>query len=235
MDALVKLKVVPPLRSGAQAVFPPHESLAEGIAKILRDRLAGGVYPPGSWIRESGLAEEFNFSKGPVREALQTLVNEGLLVREPRRGVRVVDLSGAEIVEIFQLRLALLELAAELASKYAKPKQLTVAHRLLDKMGVALQRGDIDAQMPIGGQLSQWVCNCSGNKRLEHDWSRLTYQTRMYIYASLRNSKDLPRVLQLWQNLIDAIEQRNAVQARAAVRGLARRALDDLGLQGGFE
>ncbi|CAM5526191.1 hypothetical protein ECAE60S_03962 [Eoetvoesiella caeni] len=216
------------------SVFQMPQSIAEGIATILRDRLAHGVYPPGSWIRESSLAEEFNFSKGPVREALQTLVNEELLVREPRRGVRVVDLSDEEIVEIFQLRLALLELAAELASRHVVPEQLQVARGLLQDMNMALEQGDIDAQMPIGGQLSQWVCNCSGNKRLEQNWSRLTYQTRMYIYASLRSSNDLQRVGQLWHELIDAIAQGKPIDARAAVRGLVRRALDDLGLQSGI-
>lgn len=212
-------------------LFPASQSIAEGIATILRDRLAGGVYPPGSWIRESSLAEEFSFSKGPVREALQTLVNEELLVREPRRGVRVVDLSNEEIIEIFQLRLALLELAAELASRHVTAEQLLVARSLLDEMNTALEQGDIDAQMPIGGRLSQWVCNCSGNRRLEQSWSRLTYQTRMYIYASLRSSKDLQRVGQLWHELVEAIADGKSLEARAAVRGLVRRALDDLGLE----
>lgn len=216
---------------GAGTMYSAPQSIAEGIATILRDRLAGGVYPPGSWIRESSLAEEFNFSKGPVREALQTLVNEELLVREPRRGVRVVNLSNQEIIEIFHLRLALLELAAELASKHVTAEQLQAARILLEEMDTALEQSDIDAQMPIGGQLSQWVCNCSGNRRLEQNWSRLTYQTRMYIYASLRSSKDLPRVGQLWHELVDAIADGKSLEARAAVRGLVRRALDDLGLQ----
>lgn len=215
------------------ALFEP-QSIAEGIAAVLRDRLARGVYEPGSWIRENSLAEEFNFSNGPVREALQTLVNEGLLVREPRRGVRVVDLSDDEIVEIFQLRLALLEMAAELAAKYAIPSQLTLAHDLLGQMKAALEKSDLDAQMPIGGQLSQWVCDCSGNSRLVRDWGRLTYQTRIYIYTSLRKSKDLARVWELWKELVDAIEARDIPRARSAARGLVERALSDLGLQLGL-
>ncbi|HLU20565.1 MAG TPA: GntR family transcriptional regulator [Pusillimonas sp.] len=210
--------------------FRAPPSMAESIIGILRDRLAGGVYPPGSWIRESALAEEFQISNGPIREALQTLVNDGLLVREPWKGMRVVSLGDEEIVELFQFRLALQELAAELAAKHATPEQIVEARRLLAAMDDVLERGDIDAQMPLGGQLAQWLCACSGNSRLEQNWSRLTYQTRMYIYASLRDAKDLRLIAQLWHELVDAIEKRDGSAARTAVRKLARRTLDDLQL-----
>ncbi len=211
--------------------FRPPTSVAESIAATLRDRLASGIYAPGTWIRESSLAEEFKFSNGPIREALQTLVNEGLLVREPWKGVRVVHLSDNEIVEIFELRLALQEQAAELAVHFATDDQLKEARALLDQMKEVLERGDIEAQMPLGGRLSQWLCSCSGNSRLEQNWSRLTYLTRMYIYASLRDSKDLRSVAIAWEQLVTAIEQRDVSAARQSVRNLVRRTLRDLGLQ----
>lgn len=214
--------------------FKAPPSIAESIVAILRDRLAGGVYPPGSWIRESALAEEFQFSNGPIREALQTLVNDGLLVREPWKGVRVISLDDDEIVEMFQLRLALLELAAELAAQHATNNDITEARHLLAEMNQVLERGDIDAQMPLGGALSQWLCACSGNERLKENWSRLTYQTRMYIYASLRDAKDLRLIALLWHELIDAIEERDGLKARTAVRKLTRRTLDDLQLSLGL-
>ncbi len=211
-------------------LFKAPTSIAESITTLLRDRLAVGYYPPGSWIRESALAEEFKVSNGPVREALQTLVNEGLLEREPWKGVRVVSLSDDEIVEIFQLRLGLQELAAELAARNATAEQVAEARVLLAEMDDVLKRGDIEAQMPIGRQLSIWLCLCSGNSRLEETWTRLTYQTRMYIYESLRQSKNLAYITTLWLELVNAIEQRDSQRAREAARNLTRRALDDLGL-----
>ncbi len=84
--------------------------------------------------------------------------------------------------------------------------------------------------MPIGRQLSIWLCLCSGNSRLEETWTRLTYQTRMYIYESLRQSKNLTYIATLWLELIDAIEQRDTQRAREVARNLTRRTLDDLGL-----
>lgn len=210
--------------------FQKPQPIADGIAAVLRERIALGVYPPGSWIREAGLGEEFGVSNGPIREALQLLVNEELLVREPRRGVRVVSLTGPEIVEVFQVRLAVLEMAAELAAKRATPDQLDEARAMLAQMDRVLAAGDIDAQMPLGNRLSLWLCECSGNGRLRQSYSRLTFQTRMYIHESLVRSRQLAKLGGIWHELVDAVERRDADTARRAVRSLVRRALDDLGL-----
>lgn len=212
------------------AVYRQPQPIADGIAAVLRERIAMGVYAPGSWIREAVLGDEFGVSNGPIREALQLLVNEELLVREPRRGVRVVSLAGPEIVEVFQLRLALLELAAELAARRITPAQLAEARALMAPMKSVLAAGDIDAQMPIGNRLSQWLCACSGNSRLANTYARLMHQSRMYIHESLRRSRRLERLADFWHELLDALEAHDAGRARQAVRGLVRRALDDLGL-----
>lgn len=210
--------------------FQKPQPIADGIATVLRDRIALGVYPPGSWIREAALGEEFDVSNGPIREALQLLVNEELLVREPRRGVRVVSLTGPEIVEVFQVRLAVLELAAELAAKRATAAQVEEARGLIVQMERVLAAGDIDAQMPLGNRLSLWLCACSGNARLRQNYSRLTFQSRMYIHESLRRSRQLAKLATIWRELVDAVESRDADTARRSVRALVRRALDDLGL-----
>lgn len=221
----------PPAGPGPHAIaYRRPQPIADGIAAVLRERIALGVYAPGSWIREGVLGEEFGVSNGPIREALQLLVTEELLVREPRRGVRVVSLDGQEILEVFQVRLALLELAAELAAPRVTEGQLAEARVLIEPMRSVLAAGDIDAQMPIGNGLSHWLCACSGNRRLAHTYGRLTFQSRMYIHESLRRSQQLTRLAELWHELLEAMEAHDRDRARRAVRALVRRALDDLGL-----
>ena len=87
-----------------------------------------------------------------------------------------------------------------------------------------------DLQFVYAGTWEGSACNHALTLTLEQNWSRLTYQSRMYIYASLRDAKDLKLVFVLWRQLVDAIEQRDAGEARTAVRGLVRRTLSDLGL-----
>jgi DNA-binding FadR family transcriptional regulator len=97
----------------------PQFSRAQWLAEILRERIISGAYQPGERIREAQLREEFGFSNGPIREALQKVVAAGLAESAPWQGVRVRLLDQTQILELFQVRLALLEYAAELAARNA--------------------------------------------------------------------------------------------------------------------
>lgn len=209
---------VPSAVASAPATMPPGatQSIGSSLADVLRERIANGVYPPGTWIRESAIAEEFDYSNGPIREALQLLVSEELLVREPWRGVKVTELSGEEIVEIFQLRGALLELAAELAAHHISADQLKHAKQMLKKLDVAVTRGDIEEQMALGHALSLWLCDASGNARLARSFNRLTLQTRMYTHVSLVKRVDKGEIGKPWYELLDALERRDVADASKA-------------------
>ncbi len=218
--------------SGVSLPPPPNQSLGSWLTEVLKDRLAGGVYAPGAWIREAALRGEFGLSNGPVREALQNLVAAGVLERVQWRGVRVVELAGAEIVELFQLRLALHELGAELAARRAHGADIAHARALLDRIDRAITEHDIETMMPAGGALSRWVCEVSGNRQLLEAWDGLALKARMYIFVSLKNCAELDRVGGLWHTLVDAVANRSLDEARNAARQLTRRTLADLGLDG---
>lgn len=68
-------------------------------------RLQSGAVVPGDYLREQLLAEEFGVSRTPVREALRKLETEGLLVSEPRLGMRVRALDYTEVIELYEVRL----------------------------------------------------------------------------------------------------------------------------------
>ncbi|WP_236077517.1 GntR family transcriptional regulator [Rhodococcus sp. P1Y] len=77
------------------------------IADQIRDRIIDGSYAPGEQINEANVAAELEISRGPVREALQRLNQEGLLVSHRNRGVFVVELSSADVAEIYEARAAI--------------------------------------------------------------------------------------------------------------------------------
>lgn len=218
----------------AQTAGPPSASLGDWLTEILKERIAGGGYRPGDWVREPALQREFGMSNGPVREALQNLVAAGVLVREARRGVRVAELSDAEIIELFQVRLALFELAAELAARVVGPADMGPARALLETIERAVRAGDAEALMPAGGALVDWVCRTTGNGQLMAAWEALTIKSRVYIFASLKACPDLDRVGRLWRALVEAIAGNQPDAARQAARLMVRRTIDDLGLDGGF-
>ena len=80
------------------------ENQAISCYRELIDRLQAGAIQPGDYLREQQLAEEFGISRTPVREALRKLETEGLLVSEPRLGMRVRVLDYTEVIEIYEVR-----------------------------------------------------------------------------------------------------------------------------------
>ncbi|MBY3987707.1 GntR family transcriptional regulator [Rhodococcus fascians] len=94
------------------------------IADQIRDRIIDGSYAPGEQINEANVAAELEISRGPVREALQRLNQEGLLVSYRNRGVFVVELSSGDVAEIYQSRAAI-EVGAAWTLVHGDRAQLT--------------------------------------------------------------------------------------------------------------
>src|SRR5919112_4285185 len=86
---------------------------AQLIADQLREQIVQGIFRPGEQINESVLAGQLHSSRGPVREALQRLAQEGLLVSHRNRGVFVLELTVDDIREIYAVREAVESTAAE--------------------------------------------------------------------------------------------------------------------------
>jgi DNA-binding GntR family transcriptional regulator len=84
---------------------PPASGHA--ILAALRAAITSGSLPPGAVLRQVDLAEEFGVSRIPVREALQALQSEGLVLIEPNRGAFVASYSAAQLCEMFDLRVML--------------------------------------------------------------------------------------------------------------------------------
>ena len=83
----------------------PQPSLPEAICCALREAIVSGRLVPGQLLRQEELAGQFNASRVPLREALQQLQAEGLVVLRPRRGYAVATLDGRQLFEILQLRI----------------------------------------------------------------------------------------------------------------------------------
>ena len=93
-------------------------SIAGQIAQALAARIVSGEIAPDSRLRQDHVAEEFQASHVPVREAFRRLEARGLVVSEPRRGVRVPPLDPAAIAEVTEMRAAL----ETLALRHALPR-----------------------------------------------------------------------------------------------------------------
>jgi DNA-binding GntR family transcriptional regulator len=215
-----------PETAASSASLSAPAGRAEWLAGVLRERLWSGAYQPQQWIREAGLREEFGLSNGPVREALQLLVAEGLLERVPYCGIRVVALSEAEIVALFQLRLALLETAAELAALRRDKAALAAVPALLQQV----RRDSIVPQLPAPGHLMGWLIEASGNREIALVWQRVAGRSRLYLNEAARRAADPKTLIRPAEALIAAIVAGKADVARKTIRSITEQQMAELGL-----
>lgn len=86
-------------------------STKDQVTARLRDAITTGVLTPGQRLQQEELAERLGVSRMPVREALRQLEAEGLVTFQPYRGAIVAKLSADELIEIYEIRIALETLA----------------------------------------------------------------------------------------------------------------------------
>ena len=214
----------------AKAGAPPPPVLkADVVADALRQRILYGLYRPGEAIHEAPLQAEFNVSNAPVRSALQRLAAEGVLTRSPQHGARVVELSEGELIQRFELRVVLVETAAQFAAYRASASVLQEADALrssLDAAFVGMRSGRFEL---MNGQLMNWLFRAAGNRHLLDVWNRTQHVERIYTYASMRRT-EAANSAPLQHRLVDVIEHRKVDAARETARILQRQVLRDLDL-----
>src|SRR6476619_5448200 len=108
--------------------------LPDIIYDWLREQILVGQLMPGTEIRQELLARHFGTSRIPIREALNRLQAEGLITLRPRRGFAVTSLNYDEIVEIFELRMAVEEHAMRIATKERTEADAHEVEALVEQM-----------------------------------------------------------------------------------------------------
>ena len=103
--------ITEPGSHGLEPVARP--TLAESVADAIRTSILNGRFVPGDRLIEAELARELNVSRGPIREALVLLHQDGIVVHEPRRGKFVQQFSPRLIDEVYSLRKLIEPAAAE--------------------------------------------------------------------------------------------------------------------------
>jgi DNA-binding GntR family transcriptional regulator len=100
------------------------------VIRKIRDAILDEIFKPGDWLPESDLATRFQVSRSPIREALFALEKEGTVITEPYKGATIKPLSPEEALDIAELRLALITLAAKPAHRHLSPADFDLAYGL---------------------------------------------------------------------------------------------------------
>jgi DNA-binding GntR family transcriptional regulator len=163
---------------------PVHlESTASIIARRLRRAIMYGSLPPGSQLTETGLAAQLRVSRGPLREAMQRLVQEGLLRSERNRGLFVITLTPDDVRDVYTARAAIERTAVMLILRQNPERavaRLTEVHR---KMQDAAARADYHTLSDSDLEFHEVLVTESGSPRLMRMHGTLLVETRMCMTA----------------------------------------------------
>ncbi|HEY3466463.1 MAG TPA: GntR family transcriptional regulator [Amycolatopsis sp.] len=161
-----------------------RESTAAVIARQLRDAIMTGALPPGTQLGETELAARFQVSRGPLREAMQHLVSEGLLRSERHRGLFVIDLEPGDVYDIYAARSAI-ERAAMLRALRGGERDRIAAllEHTVAEMATAASEDDPHALSTADLKFHEALINASGSKRLVRMARTLLIETRMCLTA----------------------------------------------------
>jgi DNA-binding GntR family transcriptional regulator len=125
------------VRAIIEAARETNVTAQEVVLSSLRDAVLAGVFEPGARLRQEELAEIFNTSRIPVREALRALEYEGLVRSEPHRGFTVTRLDADEVEEVYDLRILLESHAIRLALPLLTDEDLEDLEALFARVRVA--------------------------------------------------------------------------------------------------
>lgn len=155
-------------------------TLAAVITAELREAIITGRIPPGSQMNEVELAARFSTSRGPVREGMQRLVQEGLLVSSPHRGIFVPVLSAEDVEDLYFARSALERAAMfRLVDRGISAATLAVLEQVLGEMELAVGDRDPAAVAAADLRFHEILVSAAGSPRLQQMYEQLVGQMRL--------------------------------------------------------
>jgi DNA-binding GntR family transcriptional regulator len=190
--------------------------LRHQIREVLLERILLGDYEPGMRIVEAQVAQEFDVSPGPVREALRELEALGMIVSTPYRGARVREVTARELAEIYPLRAAIEEVAARDAA-VRLDGDVAALEAEVAAMRAAADAGDTHELLVHDVSFHWLIVQASGNITLRNVWRSLRVEARTMI-TIVKSGADPHFIAESHVPVLEALRERDAQQAGQRLR-----------------
>lgn len=173
--------------------FSPAKPAAirRNVLEALRYALIDGRYQPDQEVSDSALAAEFQVSRGPVREALLILAEEGLIRHQHNRGFRIPQLTQKDLIQIVNVRQPLEIDALESARGLATPEDLALLANKAQAIDDAFAAGGLANCSRTEFDFHQQVWVLSGNEWLVAALRRVCLPYFTYVSAFHLGRKDM--------------------------------------------
>lgn len=196
--------------------FDRAANLTDAVYEHIRSEIVRGQLRPNERLVEAEIAERLQVSRTPVRECLQRLAADGLVVSR-RRGWVVYEHTIEQIRDIYETRMALEGYAARLATERATPQQLQdIAGILLDSAGILHEPRQ--HLVGVNDRFHDAIVEASGNKQLVAFIKRNRLYYFNYQVASMYTDAEAAASRDQHERLVDALLSRDGDCAEAITR-----------------
>lgn len=160
-----------------------QQSTPARVAARVRRAIANGDFPPGTQLHEVALARQLGVSRGPLREGLQRLSQEGLLTSIRNRGLFVLDLTPENVRDMFLAREAIERCAAAVLLRGDHAAAADALEPLLEQMAQAAEDGDSHAVAEADISFHEKLVALTGSERLRRIHETQAAEARICIHA----------------------------------------------------
>lgn len=165
--------------AGIEAV--KDNTLRSQIVQQLRALVIGGRLAPGERLTETHLAERLGVSRAPLREAVRELVDSGILVSRPYRGLFVRPVSAADLQELYSMRINLEQFAFQLGWDLRSDRALADLRRRYQDLVAVQATGEQTAAIAAEIAFHSWIYELTGHRLLQSYWARLSPLLQLYL------------------------------------------------------
>ena len=207
-----------------------RSSLAEAAAASLREWILLERLPAGLALNERKLAEVLGISRTPVREAIRQLQSEGLVEVSPTRRPRVADPSMTTLSQWLMVQGALEGLAGEQACRLASDAELAAIASIQDRMIGLVGCGDRMQVFQLDMEFHRTIVAAAHNPPLQETHEQ--YNARLWRARFISSQRRANRATQMrkHQDIVDALQNRDAATAAAALRAHLLNAVSNIRL-----
>ena len=194
-----------PSASAGQLAPLRIESTPSLVADRIRMGIFDGTFPPDSQLNEVELARSLEVSRGPIREAMQRLIQEGLLRSEQNRGVFVVALGHDDARDVYLARGIIEGAATAIAARQVPPAAMLQLQRLLDRLA-ASAGGPWTEVITHDLAFHQALVDAAASVRLSRMFRTLVAETRLCLLRLEPFYRDGTEVVAEHRGILDALE-----------------------------
>jgi DNA-binding GntR family transcriptional regulator len=203
------------VRKGERANLAP-ETLTEQAYRLIEERIVTLRLKPGDVISEQILSATFKIGRTPIREALQRLAREGLVIVLPRKGILVSDINPRNQLLVLEVRRAIERLLSRAGADRANQQQRDRFTEIAQGMDRAAKSNDDIAFMRLDRELNRLMIEAAHNDYAARSMKLLQGLSRRFWYMHYRDAADLPLCARLHANQARAIAQGNGEAAARA-------------------